>query len=60
MIKCLEKAVLAIVGIVLGIVIAPFMFALLTLGLLIMWIGVGILCLIMPFYFGVAAMEEVE
>ena len=55
--KWISKIIGAIVGFVAGIFMAPIVFAFFTLCLLIMWLGVGLMCLALPFYMTYEGMD---
>lgn len=57
MIKWALRILYAILGVIFGIFVAPIVFVFFTLCLLIMWIGVALMCLVLPFYMGVEAMD---
>lgn len=57
MTKWISKILYAIAGVIAGVFMAPIVFVLFTLCLLIMWIAVGLMCLVLPFYMGVEAMD---
>lgn len=50
MTKWISKILYAILGIMTGIFVAPIVFILFTLCLLIMWIASALMCLALPFY----------
>lgn len=54
------KLLAAILGIIVGIILAPIVFVFLTLCLLLVWAGCALMCLVFPFYMGVEAMYEVK
>jgi hypothetical protein len=54
------KLLAAILGIVFGIFLAPIAFVFFTFCLLLMWFGVALMCLVLPFYMGIEAMNEVK
>lgn len=54
------KLLAAILGIIFGIAVAPIVFVFFTFCLLLMWLGVALMCLVLPFYIGIEAMNEVK
>lgn len=54
------KLLAAILGVIAGIFLAPIVFAFLTFCLLLMWAGCAMMCLVLPFYMGIEAMDEVK
>lgn len=54
------KLVAAILGVIAGIFLAPILFVFLTFCLLLMWAGCALMCLVLPFYMGIEAMDEVK
>ena len=57
MIKLIYKILGAILGIIAGIIMAPIAFVFFTLCLLIMWFGVALMCLVLPFYMAYEGMD---
>lgn len=55
--KFISKILGAILGIIVGIVIAPIVFMFLTLYFLVMWVGVALMCLVLPFYMAYEGMD---
>ena len=47
----------AILGIIVGIIMAPIAFVFFTLCLLIMWFGIALVCLVLPFYMAYEGMD---
>lgn len=54
------KLLAAILGVIAGIFLAPIVFAFLTFCLLLMWAVCAMMCLVLPFYMGIEAMDEVK
>jgi hypothetical protein len=54
------KLLAAILGVIAGIFLAPIVFAFLTFCLLLMCAGCAMMCLVLPFYMGIEAMDEVK
>ena len=54
------KLLAAILGVIAGIFVAPIVFVFLTFCLLLMWAGCALICLVLPFYMGIEAMDEVK
>jgi hypothetical protein len=50
----------AILGVLVGIFVAPILFIFLTFFLLLMWSCCAFICLVLPFYMGIEAMDEVK
>lgn len=57
MIKWISKILGAILGFIAGIFMAPIVCVFFTLCLLIMWLGVGLMCLSLPFYMAYEGMD---
>lgn len=56
--KWIKKLLYAIFGFIFGIFIAPITFVVLTLGLLLMLVGLAFCCLFLPFGMAIAWADE--
>lgn len=57
MTEFIGKILGAILGIIVGIIMAPIAFVFFTLCLLIMWFGIALVCLVLPFYMAYEGMD---